>query len=238
MTTGASARNATTWWPMTSRRLVTYASSATITAPTLAVTTPSSSVLTIAALVELYSNSVNVKFASVRLSRRQRLRPRARERRLRQDGVRQEDRARHHREHGRERGIAPEPERDRAALPALAADARVSATPEQALLHEEQQRGREQQRDRDRRRQLHLRRELEERPHLRGDRVEAGGQREDRRRAEQRERLEHGQDEAAHDRGRHERQRDRQRHAEAAGAVNGRGVLQIGGDQRERVRRA
>jgi hypothetical protein len=65
MTMGASARKPRIWWPTMSLRLVTYASSAASPAPTQAVSTPSSSVLTIAARVAS-CRKVNDQFSSVK----------------------------------------------------------------------------------------------------------------------------------------------------------------------------
>ncbi len=119
--------------------------------------------------------------------------------------------------------------------PPLPPIGRVAAPSEDALLHEQQQRRGQQQRDGEGRRHLDLGREVKERPDLRGDRVKPGRQREDGRRAEQRQRLQHGQDEAAHQRRQHHRQRDRERHGEPAGAQDGGRLLQVGRDERQRV---
>src|SRR5438132_12206780 len=65
--------------------------------------------------------------------------------------------------------------------------------------------------------------------------LEARGQREDRRRAEERERLKDGEDEAAQDRRQDHGKRYGQRDADAARAQDRRGFLEIGGDELERV---
>src|SRR5262249_62135079 len=111
----------------------------------------------------------------------------------------------------------------------------VAAPAEQPLLELEAQGRRQQERNREGGGLLDFRRVLEEGQELGRDRVEAGRQGEDGRRAEERQRLEHGEDEAADDRRERQRQRDRQRHAQAARAEDRAGLLQVGGDELERV---
>src|SRR5439155_1240506 len=146
---------------------------------------------------------------------RERLGPRLRERRLGEDRVREDDRARQHREDAGERRPAPASERNRAPRSGLATHAGVATPAEQALLELEEQGRRQQERNRERGGLLDFRRVLEERPDLRRDRVEASRQREDGRRAEERQRLEHRENEAADDRRKRQRELDRQRHAQA-----------------------
>ena len=67
MTTGASARKASSWWPGRILRLTMYASTAASPAPTHAVRVPSSSVFQIADRVAPCPN-VSAKFSSVKFS--------------------------------------------------------------------------------------------------------------------------------------------------------------------------
>ena len=67
ITTGVSTRKARIWWPAISFRLVTYASSAASAAPMQAVKRPSSSVLTMAARVDVDMNTSG-QLARVRFS--------------------------------------------------------------------------------------------------------------------------------------------------------------------------
>ena len=83
--------------------------------------------------------------------------------------------------------------------------------------------------------ELRLRRILEQAPDLGGHGVEAGRQRQDRRRAEQRHRLQEGDQRAGEQRRQHQRNGDAARRVPAAAAEDRRGVLQFAGHAVERI---
>ena len=104
------------------------------------------------------------------------------------------------------------------------------------MLGAQQQHRQQQQRDRGSSGELGLGRILEQAPDLGGHGVEAGGQREDRGRAEQRHRLQERDQRAGQHRGQRQRNGDAPRRHPHAAAENGGRVLEIARNAVERVR--
>ena len=133
-----------------------------------------------------------------------------------------------------EHGPAPGPQRDHPAFAALAGDGGVAFATEQGALQPEHQDGNGKQRHCIGRRFLDADRIFEKLPKLRRDHVEAGRQCDQRGRAEQCDRFQKADDDAADDRRRHQRQCYPQRRPERAGAQYIRGIFHFRRHQVER----
>ncbi|MHC2431926.1 hypothetical protein ACVIST_008671 [Bradyrhizobium elkanii] len=114
-------------------------------------------------------------------------------------------------------------------------DHRIAAAAEQRLLALQQQDGQHQQRHRGGRRELELRRILEQAPDLGRHGVEAGRQRQDRRRAEQRHRLQERDQGACDQRGQGERDRHPPRGGPGIAAEDRGGIFQLARHGVERI---
>ena len=158
----------------------------------------------------------------------------------REGGVEQREVGEEHRQHQHDdhEGAGrhePPAELDQARLGALAADHGVALAPEDHGLAAQQNHGEHQQWQRRRGGELGLGRILEQAPDLGGHGVEAGGQCEDRGRAEQDHRLQK-RDQRAGQKGRQrQRYRDAARSVPGACAEHGGGILEVAGDAVERV---
>src|ERR1044071_17162 len=176
---------------------------------------------------------------------RERHRPGLRKRGFQENPVRKEDRQRQNRGDQQERRPPQIAELQQPLLSAFAADGAVAPPAEQLFLHRDEADGREQQRHGERRGEIEPRGILEEGPDLRRDRVDPRRQSEDGGGAEERKRVEKRDDEAADQRGRGERQRDRERDLPLVRAEDVRRVLEVRrdelgdvGDHREDIRKA
>ena len=158
-----------------------------------------------------------------------------RERGVEQRQIGQEHRTQQHQQAKRQRRPAPLLHLDPARRAIFAADHRIAAPAENEFLRLQQQDGQQQQRHGRGGRQFKLRRILKQAPDLRGHGVEAGGQRQDRGRAEQRHRLQERDQRAGHQCRQRQRNRDPPRRGPGLAAENGGGVLQFARHGVERI---
>ena len=126
-------------------------------------------------------------------------------------------------------------ELDPARRAVFAADHRIAAAAENEFLRLQQQDGQQQQRQRGGGGEFELRRILEQAPDLGGHGVEAGRQRQDRRRAEQRHRLQERDQRAGDQRRQRQRNGDAPRRGPGLAAEDRGGVLEIARHAVERV---
>ena len=118
----------------------------------------------------------------------------------------------------------------------LAGERHVGAPRQECALQVKGDHGDEHEHERQRGRQSVFRRIIEQRVDAGRQREDAGGQPDDRLRAEQGERIHEREQRAGEDRGRNQRSGDRERGAQLAGAENLRRLLVGGIDREERAR--